>query len=175
VPAQAKILITFLNRLAFGFISKHEPISIKCIQFFRVVFSEIKVQCLKGSVDQTKSSSQFGSFLEIWKDNLPIITISDPIRPVPKKTAKPDLHGPVIAKFDNSINLAKAEVSPDEINFRDWHMTDHWLELFFKGMERNFPLESECIDILMAMDNNNLNACLKKLLRDENRTLVGYN
>jgi hypothetical protein len=65
VPAQAKILITFLNRLAFGFISKHEPISIKCIQFFRVVFSEINVQCLKGSVDPTKSSSQFGSFLEI--------------------------------------------------------------------------------------------------------------
>ena len=57
----------------------------------------------------------------------------------------------------------------EDINFRDWHMNDKsFLELFFRGMEKNFIHEKECIDILLAMDNSNLNACLKMLVKDEN-------
>ena len=176
---------TILKRLAFGFVSRHETIRNKCIQFFQEVFKQIRAQSLDSAGDRSNSWNHISkegfrknnsNFPEKYSESEINSEISDNFLDVLAKEKSPEsptknssvknsgkkIPSPVNTKAVNSI------ISDEfDVNFRDWHMYDNFLELFFRGMEKNFAYEKECIDILLSMDNNNLNACLKKLAKDE--------
>ena len=68
---------------------------------------------------------------------------------------------------DSHANLdpEKSNISFEDIPLKEWYMHGNFLELLFKGMERNPGYTSECVNIILLTGRACANEILQKLCR----------
>ena len=157
---ESQVLITIQSRLAYGFVSKHERICIKCIHFYVHVFNVIN------------------NFYNIKTDDKKSMVVSDSheiYETDPDKTIAENFNRDLPSFFnrfskqnfsfidDESPNKTKQDYN--QKRFKDWYLQGNFQELFYQGMERNVCLELECVSIIMLAGKENGNDMLIRQAR----------
>ena len=154
---EKQILITLLQRLAYGFSSKYQIIYENCIQFFQDIFQQINLFCKKSSVDTDGNNSEVPAFFQPkFVKEASTLNSNDFTEPI-KST---NFDYPTIAE-----NTIPSKNINQDIPLDQWYMHGSFLEQLFRGLERNIVHLPDCLNIILIPGKSNSNEILHKLCR----------